>query len=53
MTNVNLPVQITPFPVNPELQIQIKSVGVSKQEAFTWQLCVPNRHSSRATNKKS
>ena len=41
-----LPVHITPFPVYPWLQVQVKLPGVLVQAALVWQLTVSSLHSS-------
>ena len=41
----NLPVQLTPFPVYPEMQKQLNEPGVLVQFAFVSQLSVAEAHS--------
>ena len=42
----NLPVHVTPLPVYPWLQAQVKVPGVLVHAALVAQLSVPNVHSS-------
>ena len=48
----NLPKQLTPSPKKPPVMLhkQLKLPRVLLQIAFTWQLCIPSRHSSRSEN---
>ena len=41
-----LPAQLTPSPVYPGLQVQVKERLVLVQYASSWQLCCPVLHSS-------
>ena len=41
-----LPAQLTPSPVYPGLQVQVKERLVLVQCASSWQLCSPASHSS-------
>ena len=41
-----LPAQLTPSPVYPGLQVQVKECLVLVQYASSWQLCCPVLHSS-------
>ena len=41
-----LPAQLTPSPVYPGLQVQVKERLVLVQYASSWQLCSPASHSS-------
>ena len=48
-----LPVQFTPFPEYPGLQVHIKDPLVFRQLAFASQLCFPAPHSFISAIKKS
>jgi len=49
---VYIPVQVTPFPVYPVLQVQVKLPTVLSQVAWSWQLSVPSVHSSTSTSSQ-
>ena len=40
-----LPLQVTPFPVNPVLQAQLYDPILLEHKAFESQACVPSKHS--------
>ena len=44
--HIMLPAQLTPSPVYPGLQVQVKERLVLVQYASSWQLCSPASHSS-------
>ena len=46
LSALNLPAQVTPFPLNPLLQAQVNFSSVFVQVAQAWQLWVFVEHSS-------
>jgi len=49
---VILPVQVTPSPVKPVLQVQVKEASVFVQRALLSQLCELSVHSSTSAYSK-
>ena len=51
-TQKYLPMQVTPSPLYPALQAQVKLPSVLVQTAFGLQLCVPEVHSLMSGESK-